>query len=110
MLVFSVNCVAWNAGQDPQQGICAKGLAGGHPLVRWCASQCPRGERLPVDTRDPRTLIIDLQRNHKMTAADWALRGPLLWAELHNWALHADLSTASQWLETFHLKIGCTQC
>jgi ADP-heptose:LPS heptosyltransferase len=42
--------------------------------------------------------------------SDWQIRGPLLWEQLHIWALTADLATAPAWLSAFDAKIGCDPC
>jgi Erv1 / Alr family len=36
--------------------------------------------------------------------------GPQLWAELHRWALTADLADAPQWLDRFAARVPCGDC
>lgn len=36
--------------------------------------------------------------------------GPPLWADLHRWALTADLSSAGEWLKMFTRRVPCGEC
>lgn len=36
--------------------------------------------------------------------------GPLLWAELHRWALTADLANVTDWLKAFAMRLPCGTC
>ncbi len=42
--------------------------------------------------------------------SQWQTRGPELWAELHRWAMVADLSQVTQWLAGFAERLDCGEC
>ena len=39
-----------------------------------------------------------------------SIRGPVLWGELHRWALTTDRKVVSRWLTRFAARIGCGEC
>jgi hypothetical protein len=98
-----IDCVHWSRlGNEPSHGCCARNLFGGRPSLgvcrHVCAQRAPRAGAAPAaPTPMP---SVDVMQG----------RGPQLWAELHRWALTADLSAARRWLDHFGSRLPCGDC
>jgi Erv1 / Alr family len=91
-----INCVHWSPCDQKAGGCCAKGLFGGRPSQGVCRRVCK--QRTPGEANPP--------------SNDWSGRGPALWADLHRWALTADLNPGApgQWLDRFAARVPCGDC
>lgn len=80
----------------------------GKDIVVHAMTDCPKGKYLETSTvAGMDELLIKYSATHA-----WEKRGPLLWAELHRWAISFQGTScdAMKWLSGFAARIGCAEC
>ena len=95
------------------------GWIGGHKIdhpshpqwgVRQAASELAQTIGQPLLFDADFTWFVYKPRTTPTIPNSWSLLGPKMWAELHDWALKADLSTVDPWLNRFAERIPCGDC